>query len=64
MNLDMQIFYNDVTSDMETETSESTLSCNLYVNAAGASPAQKKQIKELLDRYYAEISADLKKIQR
>ena len=29
--INTQLFYNDMTSDMETEAGESTLNCNIYV---------------------------------
>jgi hypothetical protein len=57
--INTQLFYNDMTSDMETEAGESTLNCNIYVEAKGAMPADKARIKTILDQAYKDIRAAL-----
>jgi hypothetical protein len=57
--IDTQLFYNDMTSDMETEAGESTLNCNIYVEAKGAMPSDKARIKAILDQAYKDIRSAL-----
>jgi len=57
--INTQLFYNDMTSDMETEAGESTLNCNIYVDARGAMPSEKARIKAILDQAYKDIRAAL-----
>lgn len=57
--INTQIFYNDMTSDMETEAGESTLNCNIYVDCQGAMPSDKIRVKAILDQAYKEIRASL-----
>lgn len=59
MTINTQIFYNDMTSDMETEAGESTLNCNIYVEAQGAMPSEKARIKIILDQAYKDIRSAL-----
>jgi hypothetical protein len=59
MNINTQQFYNDMTSDMETEAGESTLNCNIYVEAKGAMPSDKARIKVILDQAYKDIRSAL-----
>jgi hypothetical protein len=59
MTINTQIFYNDMTSDMETEAGESTLNCNIYVEAQGAMPSEKARIKVILDQAYKDIRSAL-----
>ena len=64
MIINTHIFYNDMTSDLETEAGEMSLSGNLYVDAKGAAPSEKAAIKEILDRHYKEIRSELYAIGR
>lgn len=57
--INTQLFYNDMTSDMETEAGESTLNCNIYVDARGAMPSEKARIKAILDQAYKDIRSAL-----
>ena len=57
--INTQLFYNDMTSDMETEAGESTLNCNIYVDARGAMPLEKARIKAILDQAYKDIRSAL-----
>ncbi len=59
MTINTQIFYNDMTSDMETEAGESSLNCNIYVEAQGAMPSEKARIKTILDQAYKDIRSAL-----
>lgn len=59
MTINTQIFYNDMTSDMETEAGESTLNCNIYVDCQGAMPSEKIRVKMILDQAYKDIRAAL-----
>ena len=43
MQIDTQLFYTDMTSDLETEAGEMSISANLYVNAKGASPRKRQR---------------------
>lgn len=57
--INTQIFYNDMTSDMETEAGESTLTCNIYVDCQGTMPSDKIRVKAILDQAYKDIRASL-----
>ena len=59
MTINTQIFYTDMTSDMETEAGESTLNCNIYVDCQGAMPSEKTRVKAILDQAYKDIRAAL-----
>ena len=59
MTINTQIFYSDMTSDMETEAGESTLNCNIYVDCRGAMPSEKIRVKMILDQAYKDIRAAL-----
>jgi hypothetical protein len=59
MNINTQLFYNDMTSDTETEAGESSLNCNIYVEAQGAMPSEKARVKEILDQAYKDIRSAL-----
>ena len=59
MTINTQIFYNDMTSDMETEAGESTLNCNIYIDYQGAMPSEKARVKAILDQAYKDIRAAL-----
>jgi hypothetical protein len=59
MNINTQLFYSDMTSDMETEAGESTLNCNIYIEAKGAMPSEKAHIKAILDQAYKDIRSTL-----
>lgn len=64
MQIDTQLYYNDMTSDMETEAGEMSICANLYVNAKGSSPKEKAAIREILDRHYKDIRSELVEIGR
>lgn len=59
MIINTQIFYSDMTSDMETEAGESSLNCNIYVSCDGAMPSEKSRVKDILDQAYKDIRAAL-----
>jgi hypothetical protein len=59
MNINTQLFYNDMTSDLEEEAGESTLNCNIYVEAKGAMPSEKAKVKAILDQAYKDIRSAL-----
>lgn len=59
MTINTQIFYTDMTSDMETEAGESTLNCNIYVDCQGAMPSEKIRVKMILDQAYKDIRTAL-----
>jgi len=59
MIINTQLFYTDMTSDMETEAGESTLSANIYVDVKGAMPSEKAKVKAILDQAYKDIRAAL-----
>jgi hypothetical protein len=48
-----------MTNDMETEAGESTLTCNIYVEARGAMPSEKAKVKAILDQAYKDIRSAL-----
>ena len=57
--INTQILFNDMTSDMETEAGESTINCNIYVDAQGAMPSEKEKVKAILDQAYKDIRSAL-----
>ncbi len=59
MNINTQLFYNDITSDMEEEAGESTLNCNIYIDVRGAMPSEKAKVKAIMDQAYKDIRSAL-----
>ena len=59
MTINTQLFYTDMTSDMETEAGESTLNCNIYVEAKGVMPSEKAKVKAIMDHAYKDIRSAL-----
>jgi len=59
MIINTQILFNDMTSDMETDAGESTINCNIYVDAQGAMPSEKEKVKAILDQAYKDIRSAL-----
>ncbi len=59
MIINTQILFNDMTCDMETEAGESTINCNIYVDAQGAMPSEKEKVKAILDQAYKDIRSAL-----
>jgi hypothetical protein len=59
MTINTQLFYTDMTSDMEIEAGESTLNCNIYVEAKGVMPSEKAKVKAIMDQAYKDIRSAL-----
>ena len=59
MTINTQLFYTDMTSDMEIEAGESTLNCNIYVEAKGVMPSEKVKVKAIMDQAYKDIRSAL-----
>ena len=64
MEINTQIFHNDMTSDMQHGPGEMSLNSNIYVEARGASPNEKAAIQDILDRHYKEIRSEIYNIGR
>lgn len=62
MTLKSQMHTSDFLEDADNAAGESSMNGNLYFELQFVTPAQKLQVREVLDRHYKEIRAELKKI--
>ena len=62
MTLKSQMHTSDFLEDADTAAGEASMNGNMYFELQFVTPAQKLQVREVLDRHYKEIRAELKKI--
>jgi hypothetical protein len=62
MTLKSQLHTSDYLEDADIAAGEASMNGNMYFELQFVTPSQKQQVREVLDRYYKEIRAELKKI--
>lgn len=62
MIINTQILTNEMVNDMEGEAGEMSLNGNIYVDARGATPREREQIRQILADHYGHLRAALKAV--
>ena len=62
MIINTQILTNEMVHDMEKEAGEMSLNGNIYVDARGATPREREQIRQILADHYGHLRAALKAV--
>lgn len=62
MIINTQILTNEMVNDMEKEAGEMSLNGNIYVDARGATPREREQIRQILADHYGHLRAALKAV--
>jgi hypothetical protein len=60
--INTQILTNEMVNDMEEEPGEMSLNGNIYVDARGATPREREQIRQILADHYGHLRAALKAV--
>ena len=64
MIINTQLLTNEMLHDMEEEAGEMSLNGNIYVDARGATPREREQIRQILADHYGHLRAALKAVDR
>ena len=64
MIINTQLLTNEMLNDMEEEAGEMGLNGNIYVDARGASPSERDEIRRILADHYAALRVALKTVGR
>ena len=62
MIINTQILTNEMVDDREEEAGEMSLNGNIYVDARGATPSEREQIRQILADHYGHLRAALKAV--
>ena len=62
MIINTQLLTNEMLNDMQEEAGEMGLTGNIYVDARGASPRERDEIRRILADHYGHLSAALKTV--
>jgi hypothetical protein len=62
MIINTQLLTNEMLNDMQEEAGEMGLNGNIYVDARGASPSERDQIRRILADHYGHLRAALKSV--
>lgn len=62
MIINTQLLTNEMLNDMEQEAGEMSLNGNIYVDARGATPREREQIRQILADHYGHLRAALKAV--
>ncbi len=62
MIINTQLLTNEMLNDMQEEAGEMGLTGNIYVDARGASPSERDQIRRILANHYGLLRAELKSV--
>ena len=62
MIINTQILTNEMVNDMQEEAGEMSLNGNIYVDARGATPREREQIRQILADHYGHLRAALKAV--
>jgi hypothetical protein len=62
MIINTQLLTNEMLNDMQEEAGEMSLNGNIYVDARGASPSERDQIRRILADHYGHLRAALKAV--
>ena len=60
MIINTQLLTNEMLNDMQEEAGEMSLNGNIYVDARGATPREREQIRQILADHYGHLRAALK----
>lgn len=64
MIINTQLLTNEMLNDMEQEAGEMGLTGNIYVDARGASPSERDEIRRILADHYTALRVALKTVGR
>ena len=62
MIINTQLLTNEMLNDMQEEAGEMGLTGNIYVDARGAAPSEREQIRQILADHYGHLRAALKTV--
>ena len=62
MIINTQLLTNEMLNDMEEEAGEMGLTGNIYVDARGASPKERDEVRRILADHYGHLRAALKTV--
>ena len=62
MIINTQLLTNEMLNDMQEEAGEMSLNGNIYVDARGATPREREQIRQILADNYGHLRAALKAV--
>jgi hypothetical protein len=62
MIINTQILTNEMVDDRQEEAGEMSLTGNIYVDARGATPSERAEIRRILDDHYGHLRAALKTV--
>ena len=64
MIINTQLLTNEMVDDRQEEAGEMSLNGNIYVDARGATPSEREQIRRILADHYGHLRAALKAVNR
>jgi hypothetical protein len=64
MIINTQLLTNEMVDDRQEEAGEMSLNGNIYVDARGATPSEREQIRQILADHYGHLRAALKAVSR
>jgi hypothetical protein len=64
MIINTQLMINEMLNDMEEEAGEMGLNGNIYVDARGATPSEREEIRRILSDHYGQLRTALKAMGR
>jgi hypothetical protein len=64
MIINTQLMTNELLNDMQEEAGEMGLNGNIYVDARGATPSEREQIRRILADHYDHLRTALKSVGR
>ena len=64
MIINTQLLTNEMVDDRQEEAGEMSLNGNIYVDARGATPREREQIRQILADHYGHLRAALKAVNR
>jgi hypothetical protein len=62
MIINTQLLTNEMLNDMQEEAGEMGLTGNIYVDARGASPSERDEIRRILAEHYDQLRTALKTV--
>jgi hypothetical protein len=62
MIVNTQLLTNEMLNDMEEEAGEMSLNGNIYVDARGATPSERAEIRQILAEHYGNLRNALKAV--
>lgn len=64
MIINTQLMTNEMLNDMQEEAGEMGLNGNIYIDARGATPSERDEIRRILSDHYGHLRAALKSVGR